>query len=615
MARGTNASRVPFYLENRVDSAAPVAYSDTVLFVQACFDVCEERMNSLFLAVLAFLGYLIAYRFYGHYLSRRVFGIDSDAITPAHSLRDDRDYVPTKRGIVFGHHFTSIAGTGPIVGPAIGIIWGWLPAFIWVFLGPIFIGAVHDFGALVVSARNDGRSIGDTAGEIISPRARTLFLILIMFLLWVVVAIFAMIIGILFSMYPHSVFPIWMQIPIAVALGFVLNRTSANGTAASIVGVILLYVMIGIGMLVPISVTAGTATTITVASASFALPEFLSISPLTFWVVILLIYAYIASVLPVWQLLQPRDYINGHQLVIALIALTLGVIVLQPTMAAPAVDLHPDGAPSLVPGIFIIIACGAISGFHSLVSSGTTSKQIAKETDAMPIGYGGMLLEGALAVLVLIAVGAAIGDSTVWTQHYGSWSAASGLGAKLGAFVTGGANLLSSIGVPEAFATTAIGVFIASFAGTTLDSATRLQRYAVQELATHFRVKPLTTLHGATAFAVLTAALLALSQGGGSGGLVLWPLFGATNQLLGGLALLVIAVYLMRKGRNSLVAGIPMVFMLVMTFWAMLENAMKFLNQGNVALLVVNGVILALDVWMVVEAILVMKRHRAAGTD
>ena len=570
-------------------------------------------MNSLVLAGVAFAGYIVAYRLYGRYLARRVFGIDPDAVTPAHSLRDDRDFVPTKRGIVFGHHFTSIAGTGPIVGPAIGIIWGWLPAFLWVLFGPVFIGAVHDFGAIVVSARNKGRSIGDTAGEIISPRARTLFLILIMFLLWVVIAIFAMIIGMLFGMYPHSVFPIWAQIPIAVVLGYVLRGTSVNGTVASVVAVVLLYATIAVGMVLPISIVTQPEATLNVAGHGIPLPLLDGASPLTIWVLILLAYAYIASVLPVWKLLQPRDYINGHQLVVALVAMTLGTVVLHPVMAAPALNLAPEGAPGLVPGIFVIIACGAISGFHSLVSSGTTSKQISSEADALPIGFGGMLLEGALAVLVLISVGAAIGDTSVWNQHYGSWAAANGLRAKLGAFVTGGGNLLQSIGIPEAFATTAIGVFIASFAGTTLDSATRLQRYAVQELATSLRFKPLAGLHGATSFAVLTAALLALIQGGGSGGLILWPLFGATNQLLGGLALLVIAVYLARRGANSLIAALPMLFMLVMTFWAMAENLISFFQQGNVLLTVIAVVILALDMWMVIEAAAVLRRQRAAA--
>ena len=550
-------------------------------------------MNSLVLAVIAFAGYVVAYRTYGRYLAARVFGVDETARTAAHELRDDKDFLPTKKGIVFGHHFTSIAGTGPIVGPAIGIIWGWLPAFLWVFLGPIFIGAVHDFGAIVISSRSQGKSIGETAGSIVSPRARILFLILIMFLLLIVITIFAMIIAMLFAMYPHSVFPIWMQIPIAVGLGYVLNRTSIPSLPASIVGVALLYATIAIGVYFPIE-----------------MPELFGLSPLTVWVIILLIYAYVASVLPVWQLLQPRDYINGHQLFVALAALTLGVVVMHPDMAAPVLDVSPDGAPSLIPGIFIIIACGAISGFHSLVSSGTTSKQLENERDALPIGFGGMLLEGALAILVLISVGAAIGDATVWATHYGSWTAASGLGAKLGAFVTGGANLLSAVGVPETFAATAIGVFIASFAGTTLDSATRLQRYVVSELATTVKITPLATRHGATAFAVLTALALGMAQGGGKGGLLLWPLFGATNQLLGGLALLVTTVYLLRRGSNGLVTGLPMVFMLVMTLWAMVENLVAFWEGGRWVLVAMNVVILALDVWMIVEAVAVMRKLR-----
>ena len=548
-------------------------------------------MNSLILAGIAFGGYIVAYHVYGKHLARRVFRIDPNATTPAHEFRDDRDFLPTKRAIVFGHHFTSIAGTGPIVGPAIGIIWGWLPAFLWVLLGPIFIGAVHDFGAVVVSVRNRGRTIGDTAGQIINPRTRVLFLIVIMFLLLIVIAIFAMIIAMLFEMYPASVFPIWMQIPIAVTLGYVLRRTDIPGLPAAIIGTVLLYVTIGIGALVPLR-----------------MPPLFGLQPLTVWVAILLVYAYVASVLPVWKLLQPRDYINGLQLYVAMGGLVIGMIALHPVMAAPVVAMHPVGAPRLIPGIFIIIACGAISGFHSLVSSGTTSKQITSESDALPIGYGSMLLEGALAVLVLVAVGAAIGDSATWHAHYGSWAASSGLKAKLGAFVTGGANMLAAVGIPRAFAVTAIGVFVASFAGTTLDSATRLQRYVITELSGAVGCRPLTTTHAATSVAVVSAGALALAQGGGKGGLMLWPMFGAMNQLLGGLALLVATVYLVRNGRNSLFTGIPMVFMLAMTAWAMAENFVGFWGAAQWHLVAINAIIIALDVWMIAEAVFVLRR-------
>jgi len=548
-------------------------------------------MNSLVLAAIAFAGYVLAYRLYGRYLARRVFAINPEAITPAHEFRDDRDFVPTRRAIVFGHHFASIAGTGPIVGPAIGVIWGWLPAFLWVLLGPIFVGAVHDFGAIVVSARNQGRTIGDTTGQIISPRARLMFLILIFFLLLMVIAIFAMIMGVLFTMYPESVFAVWGQIPIAVALGYVLKRTNIPAFPASVVGVLLLYLLIEAGVLLPLK-----------------MPSLFGVDPITLWVIVLLVYCYIASVLPVWRLLQPRDYINGHMLFVAMGALVLGMIVLHPPVSAPVLNLHPEGAPSLIPALFIIIACGAISGFHSLVSSGTTSKQIASETDAQPIGYGGMLLEGALAVIVLVCVAAAIGDANVWHQHYTGWKSTGGLAANLNAVVTGAANMLGAIGVPRVLATTAMGVFIAAFTGTTLDTATRLQRYVITELASTVRFRPLTTTHGATSVAVLSAAALALAQSGGKGGLMLWPLFGASNQLLGGLALLVTTVYLVRQGRNSLVTGIPMVFMLLMTGWAMIENFLDFWETGQWHLVIINAVILVLDAWMIVEAVAVLRR-------
>jgi len=550
-------------------------------------------LNSLVLAVLSFLGFILAYHTYGRFLGKKLFNLAVGNVTPAVQKNDGMDYVPTKKEILFGHHFTSIAGTGPIVGPAIGVIWGWLPAVIWVVLGSIFMGAVHDLGALVISARKEGKSIGEITGDIVSPTCRTLFLLVIFFTLLIVVAIFAMIMGILFSDFPQSVFAVWMELPIAVVLGWLVYKKKGNVTILTILAVVLMYVTIYIGTFIP-----------------FSIPGFIGGSPVLTWVVILLIYGYIASVLPVQTLLQPRDYINAHELLIAMVLLCGGLIVGRPEIAAPVVQLNPSGAPPLFPFIFITIACGAISGFHSLVSSGTSSKQIASEKDMRLIGYGGMLLEGALAILVILACTAGLGSSSAWTAHYADWAAANGLGAKVGAFVTGGANILSNIGIPLVFAQTLLAVFVVSFAGTTIDTATRIQRYVVQELAEDFKLKPLVNKYAATAVVVIAAFLLASAQPGGSGAMLLWPLFGATNQLLAGLALLVISIYLRKSGKPMVYTLIPMIFMIIMTGWGMVLNMIGFYQTGNWLLFGIDFVIFALEIWMIIECVSTIGKSR-----
>ncbi len=349
-------------------------------------------MNSLVLALGAAVLFLIAYHTYGKFLARKIFKLDPNAICPSVELRDDMDYVPTKRPILFGHHFTSIAGTGPIVGPAIAIIWGWVPALIWILIGSVFMGAVHDFGAFVVSLRNQGRSIGDIAASVVNRRVRTLFLLIIFFELWIVVAIFGVVIAVVFTMFPQAIIPVWLEIPIAVWLGHMVYKKGASHLPLSIVALILMYITVVVGAYVPLG-----------------MPSLFGLEPVAIWVVILLIYAYVASILPVQTLLQPRDYINAHQLFVALALLLLGVLVTRPAMVAPAVNFSPPGAPAIFPMLFVIVACGAISGFHSQVASGTSSKQCDTEQNSLIIGYGGMLLEGMLAVLVLVACGAGLG--------------------------------------------------------------------------------------------------------------------------------------------------------------------------------------------------------------
>jgi len=607
-------------------------------------------MQTLIIALLAGVGFLVAYHTYGRWLGSKIFQLSAEAVCPSEQLRDGVDYVPTPRTVVFGHHFTSIAGTGPIVGPAIAVMWGWLPALLWVLVGSVFIGAVHDLGALVVSLRNRGQTVGDIAGRLINRRVRLLFLFVLFLALTIVLAIFGLVIASVFGQYPASIVPCVIQVPIAVVVGMWLHRKGVNLFVPSLIALSLMY----------LSVIYGDRGVLDVVNRSMA-----GWSSWT-WVVVLLLYAYVASVLPVWVLLQPRDYINSLQLIsaLALVVLGLGVAAMlggapapggaRPELAwvAPVVQWHPAGAPMIFPFLFITVACGAISGFHCLVSSGTSSKQLRRETDARLVGYGAMLLEGFLAVLVIAACAAGLGlgveregvtltGEEAWTTRYSSWAAAGALKEKVGAFVDGAANFLRALGLNSSVAVALMGVLVASFAGTTMDTACRLQRYVVQELArTLGRAgsatktagllrQPLLVLqnkHGATVLAVVVAAMVAAvppagqawsMANAGKGGLLLWPLFGATNQLLGGLSFLVVTFYLWRRGKPVWFLILPMVFMLAMPLWAMIlqlavstADTPSWIAEGKWLLVTIGGATLALEVWMIVEAVRLFPRAK-----
>jgi carbon starvation protein len=568
-------------------------------------------MNSLILVILALAGYLLAYRLYGRFLGRKLFQLSSKRLMPAHEFKDGIDYVPTKAHIVFGHHFTTIAGLGPIVGPAIGIIWGWLPAFLWVFLGSIFMGAVHDFTTLVVSSRMRGRSIGELTAEIISPSTRYALQFIMQLLLFIVLAVFAMIVGSLFVMYPESVIPVWAQIPVAMWLGREIRRGKSD-LIYSILALLMLYAFVVVGVWLPVS-----------------LPWTQEINVVV-WCIALFIYVFFASTLPVQKLLQPRDYINSHQLIMAMAFLILGIFVAHPDFSAPAINESAfapgSDVPELAPLLFIVIACGAISGFHSLASSGTTVKQVDREQDTLPIGFGAMLTESFLAVLVIVAAGAGLGmglaaDGDFFTgvdayqHHYASWSSASGLTAKLDAFIIGAANLFSSLGVPVKYGAAFIVVFIVSFANTTLDSAARIQRISLQEIFTNDRGairKPMNNRYLATFLIVLAAGGMAFYKPGGQGAMILWPLFGSLNQLMAALALGVVTVYLASRKIPVIYTLIPMLLILVLTLWAMVENLAGFLDQGENLLVAISAVILLLTAWLTLSSMVALwKRLRS----
>jgi carbon starvation protein len=555
-------------------------------------------MNTIVIVISSAIAYILAYRLYGKFLAKRIFNLSDDNEVPSQTKEDGVDYVPTKKPILFGHHFTTIAGLGPIVGPAIGIIWGWLPAFLWVVFGSIFMGAVHDFSTLIVSARHNGKTIGELTGNLISNRAKVIFQIIIQFLLFVVVAIFSMIVGLLFKMYPESVIPVWVQIPIALLLG----RQIKNGKHVNLwalIALLLMYASIFLGIQFPIRIfpIAG--------------------SEVVTWSLILYVYVYFASTLPVQVLLQPRDYINANQLFIAMGLLVIGLFIAHPVIVAPAITPKASisDLPTIFPLLFITIACGAISGFHSLASSGTTVRQLAKESDARFIGYGSMLWESFLAVVVLMAIAGGLGmgiesetgilkGSAAFSSKYASWAAISGLDAKLSAFITGGANLLGAIGIPISIGVSMIAVFIVSFANTTLDSAVRIQRLSVQELLKGKDASKKSLFQNryfSTFILLLAASALTFTKGNASGAMVLWPLFGTLNQLLAALGLGIISIWLIRNKKSILIGLLPMLLILSVTIWSLLISLGQFIAQKDYLLLFISIIILILTSLLIIE--------------
>ncbi len=549
-------------------------------------------MNSALVAIIVLVLYFLGYRYYSKFISNKIFGLSDDEVAPAHEFKDGIDYVPSNKHVLFGHHFASIAGAAPIIGPAIAVFWGWLPAIVWICLGTIFMGAVHDFSALVVSARTKGRSVGDLAGTLINPRARTLFLLIVYFLIFFVIAVFAYAIAVLFTKFPTSVVPVNFQIIVAVAIGYLFYKRGVPILIPSIIALISLYFMIWLGTIVPIEVPAVMG------------------SQIVTWILILLVYSFIAALLPVWTLLQPRDYINSHQLIVGLGILLLGLFVAHPEMQAPAINFNAEGGVPIFPFIFVTIACGAISGFHGLVSSGTTSKQLNKMTDARQIGYGAMLGEGILAMIATLACAAGI-QRADWLVHYGSWQSAASGG--ITNFVLGATSFLKALSIPELFGSTLISVIIISFAATSLDTATRIQRLILGELGNAYNIEPLKNRYIGSLLAVIPALLLALlaqapGKGLGSGGFLLWPLFGATNQLVGGLTLLVATIYLWKSGKPVIYTLVPMVFLMFITIGSMILNFKAFIN--NPLLLVLSAIVLALAVWLLLEAFIVYKNSK-----
>lgn len=549
-------------------------------------------MNALTIALITLSAYVIAYMVYARFFGRRVLGLDPKRKTPACAFEDGVDFVPTSPIVLFGHHFASIAGLGPILGPAIAVIWGWLPAVLWILFGSILIGGIHDLASLFVSLRNRGRSIGDVTRSLVGRRAHILFLVLIFFTLSLCMGTFVRVIATLFSdtFYPGAVIPVFTLILLAVMVGLLVYRKGVKLAPATMIALVLMFLSIWIGLQNPVT---GVATPV--------------------WVYLLIAYAFVASVLPVWLLLQPRDYLNAYQLVIGMVLMYIGLFIGRPVISAPAINHTSTGLPSMFPFLFITIACGAISGFHSLVATGTTSKQLSRETHAVPIGYGGMLAEGLLAMIVVLACVSGVSRAE-WFDHYGSWQGAAGLPAKMDAFVKGAGNFISNVGIPVGIARSFIVVMAVGFAMTTLDSGTRLLRYNLEELGEGLNIKPLRNRFIAALAAVVGIGYFSLmTVDGRPVGLLLWELFGTTNQILAALGLLTVSLFLYRLGKPIIYTIIPMAGMLVMTVTAMSIRLKTNYQAGHWPLLIVGGVILLLVLWLVIESLLAFARYRGQG--
>jgi len=558
-------------------------------------------MSAILLALMCIAAFVLAYYVYARFLQKRILNLDPERKTSAHTKSDGIDFVPSHRLVLFGHHFASIAGLGPIVGPAIAAIWGWLPALLWVVFGTIFLGAVHDFVAGWLSLKFGGRSIGDLTGEIMGRRAKVLFLLIVFFVVGLFMGAFAIIVSGLLDKIPNSVIPVFGLIVIAVAMGLALYKAKIRLWVATVAGIGLMALAIYLGTIVPVDGIAQTT-----------------------WIPILLVYSFVASVLPVWLLLQPRDYLNSFQLYGGLGLLFVGLLIAAPVMHAPPTsNLLGDGEsiPPVFPIMFMIVACAAISGFHSLVSSGTTARQLNSEKDLRFVTYGGMLTEGFFGLIVLLTCTAGI-SFAAWKESYADFNTVAANPIPI--FLKGGSGFLGRTGIDTAFGTLLLTIMAVGFAMTTLDTATRLLRFNVEEIAGALGLKSVRKnryIASAIAVAWIGFFVLITAAGHTREGAIkasdnpLWPIAGISNQLLGALGLLVASVYFYKVKKPTLFTFIPMLFMLVVTLWAVSLEILKQISPPagvdiNYGVLFVALALFIFGIWLAVEGVLKAARLR-----
>ncbi|KHF41759.1 carbon starvation CstA family protein [Halalkalibacter okhensis] len=490
-------------------------------------------MNFITLMMICGVILLLAYRIYGRFLEKEL-KVDPSRTTPAVEVNDGVEYVPAKKPVLLGHHFATIAGGGPITGPIAAVVFGWLPAVIWIIVGSIFVGGVHDYTSLQASIRHKAQSIGSVIKEYMGGRGQILFLSFSIATLILIVGVFMILVANTFVAVPEAATASILFLGVAIIFGFLVNQLRMNLAVASILGVAAMLISIWIGIQFPIHLSAST------------------------WSLILLGYAYVASVMPVWLLLQPRDYLNAFLLYGLIIGAVIGILIASPAMQLPAyTGFRHETMGFLFPILFITIACGAISGFHSLVSSGTTAKQLDNEKNGKFIAYGAMLLEAFMAIITI--------GSVAYLTQADFAARLDALGGPIGTFAAGIGYFMSFWGIPEATAVTFAALTASAFLLTTLDSATRLMRYAVQEISENRAPKMFQNSHVATTTGLIGAAALALTGTWEQ----IWPLFGSANQMLGALALLAVVVWLKKTGARTFYVVIPMIFMFIVTISAL----------------------------------------------
>ncbi|HEX2938844.1 MAG TPA: carbon starvation protein A [Ruminiclostridium sp.] len=511
-------------------------------------------MNSLVIIGIAFIFFALAYVFYGGWLVKK-WGIDTKAKTPAYTHEDGQDFIPTPKAVVFAHQFSSIAGAGPVTGPIIAAMFGWVPAFLWILFGGVFFGAVQDFTSLYASVKNEGKSIGLIIEQYIGKTGKRLFLAFSWIFSLLVIAAFADIVATTFNGFkPNGTHSMpnaaaasisMIYILVAVLFGLFMKFVKPNQLVMFIVGIVLFVGMMAAGIALPIY--AGKMT----------------------WLLIVFAYAFIAAILPMWILMQPRDYLSSFLLISMIIFAVIGVVVQRPNMNLPAFTGFEVNGKMLFPTLFVTVACGAISGFHSLVSSGTSSKQVKNEKDMKFIGYGAMIVECMLAVVALVVAGSVAVHGKLPNE------------TPFVIFSTGVAGFLTKLGFSKVVATCVMTMFVSALALTTLDSVARIGRMALQEFfmsndgKTHSMAQKIATNKYVTTVVTLFFGFL-LSQGGYNN---IWPLFGSANQLLGALVLIALAVFLKTTGRQGAALWIPMVIMLAVTFTALIQAMIGIFNK------------------------------------
>jgi len=515
------------------------------------------------------MGYLL----YGRFITRK-YGLDPNRKTPAHTKRDDVDYVPTKAPVLMGHHFASIAGAAPIIGPVVAAVFGWIPVLLWILIGSIFLGGVHDFSALVASVRHGGKTIGEVIEEHVGQAGKRLFLAFAWFLVVLLIAVFAHAVADVFVKEPATATASFLFIIVAILFGLSVYRTKTPLWLASIIGVALLTGCIAVGLRFPIVLSYNT------------------------WKLVLFVYVFFAAVAPVWILLQPRDYLCSFLLYAIMIAGVVGIFAANPKMTSPAFTaFNVEGKGFLFPILFVTVACGAISGFHSLVSAGTTAKQLNKETDARPIAYGSMLIEGLLAVMALI---------TATTILQSDYTKLMGEGGPIAVFSSGIGSFVSHLGIPEKAGATFAALAISAFALTTLDTATRLGRFMFQEFFEGTGPQAVLSKNR-YAGTVVTIAVAMLFTFTGTRA-ALWPLFGSANQLLASLTLLAVTLWLAKLRTGNRFIKYPMYFMFCVTLTALVFLAYRNFVAKNIPLIVTSILLLGVAITLVINAMSSLKK-------